>query len=82
MRDALPAESGIHDHVAEGRKEQGGRSIISAVWSESGYPSLNHLYAMWNKCETGMTGNEEEEEEDQRQRGRTDGWIAGWNGCN
>ena len=81
MRDALPAESGIHDHVAEGRKEQGGRSIISAVWSESGYPSLNHLYAMWNKCETGMTGNEEEEEEDQR-RGRTDGWIAGWNGCN
>ena len=80
MRDALPTESGIHVHVAEERKEQRGRSIISAVWSESGYPSLNHLYEMWNKCETGMTGNEEEEE-DQR-RGRTDGWIAGWNGCN
>ena len=64
MRDALPTESGIHVHVAEERKEQRGRSIISAVWSESGYPSLNHLYEMWNKCETGMTGNEEEEEED------------------
>ena len=73
MRDALLTESGIHVHVAEEKKEQRGRSIISAVWSESGYPSLNHLYEMWNKCETGMTGNEEEEE---------DGWIAGWNGCN
>ena len=32
------------------RKEDLVRPSVCLSGSESGYPSLNHLYAMWNKC--------------------------------